>query len=418
MFRHCETVENQGEGDTMPDGRRRTPAVPLRRVAPACVVGLLLGGLLGGPLIPPEPPARGKPPNRIQAAAAPVAHVRAGSGIDGWQRVAVTGLQANSSLSDVVALGPNSVWIVGQQNVWDSWQNRAVLSRWDGTAWSEATVRGDTIGADHLRSIAAASPTELWTAGVAHDGGPYLARGDGNVFDRVNAPVLTATDWLGAVAAVPGRMVAVGSRGDKTLIVSADGGSWKIADRPHEGTLYGVTLTGRDSGWTVGDSGDRPLIMRLSGKTWRTQRVPLVRNGFLRDVYAESAKRAWAVGGVYQGNGRYRPLVMKWNGKTWSTVKTPASGAELYGVTGDGKGRLWISGYDPARPSQSFLLRLDGKRWSTQYGKPMAGSTAVRLQALARVPKTDVLWTVGHVVDRMGRYGELAERSIRKRPSA
>ncbi|RJL31406.1 hypothetical protein D5H75_20445 [Bailinhaonella thermotolerans] len=309
----------------------------------------------------------------------------------------------------MVAVGGQDVWAVGHQAVWDVWQTRAVIAHWNGQSWTSVPIRNDAIGADHLRAVAAASREELWAIGEGHDRQPYIVHGDGATWDRVNVPGLLDGSWLAGVDAVPGRVFTVGTRDGETLIAGYDGREWTFSPKKTPGALYGVTLTGRDHAWAVGDTGAEPLIMRWNGTKWKTVDAPDVPGGFLRDVYAEGEKRAWAIGGVYEG-GRIRPLVLRWDGKRWSKVTIPTARAELYSLTGDGDGHLWISGFDPDRPETAYFLRFDGKKWKAVHTSPAPSGSLVRVQSVSQVPGHDAAWAVGHSVDPADRYTDLVTR--------
>ncbi|MBP2702456.1 hypothetical protein JOL79_01415 [Microbispora sp. RL4-1S] len=320
-------------------------------------------------------------------------------------------LQPDGSLSDVAGLSPSDVWAVGQQSAWDFWRNRGVVTHWDGVSWVEVPLRGDSTGAGHLRSVAAVSSGEIWAVGDGHDGLPYVARGSKDGLTRVGVPQLRPGDWLGGVAASASRVVAVGTR-DGRAFMAASGGSAKGAawttDGGPEGSLYGVALAGRSDGWAVGDTGTRPLVMRLTADGWKEWDVPEIDRGFLRDVYAEGRKGAIAIGGVYDADGSIMPLVLTWNGRRWTREDPPERHAELYGVTGDGAGTFWISGYDPAHAARGFVLRYDGSRWATLRGQVPSKDRTVRLQAVAHVAGHTI--AVGHVLDDADHYSDLVER--------
>ncbi|SDG84814.1 hypothetical protein SAMN05421505_108237 [Sinosporangium album] len=329
---------------------------------------------------------------------------------EAWQQSTSARLRADGSLSDVVALSSTDVWAVGQQEIWDVWQNRGVITRWDGASWSHVPIRNDATGAGHLRSVAAAGPGQMWTVGDGHDGQPYIAKGDAGGFDRVTVDDLRGGDWLGGVTAAQGKVVAVGSRDGKPLVLSGDGASWSLTPMKTKGVLYGVSVSAKGDGWTVGDTGSKPLIMRLSGGTWRSVRVPSIPGGYLRDVYVDSPKRVLAVGGVYRGPDDIAPLVLAWNGRRWSQVRVPDADAHLYGVTGDGKGRFWISGSDPSRPSEAFLMRYEHGKGKIIRGGPVAEGGTLRLQSVTAVPGSSGVWAVGHVVDQADRYTDVVKR--------
>ncbi|WP_214413709.1 hypothetical protein [Sphaerisporangium fuscum] len=369
-----------------------------RRALSLCV---LLTGVLTGALLraTPSAHAHADPSHPRAADRGPVALL---------QESATARLATDGSLSDVVGLTKTNIWAVGQEDVWEAWQNRGVITHWDGTAWTEIGIRNDVSSAGHLRSVAAASPGEIWAVGEGHDGLPYVVRGDGSVFDRVGVPQFASGDWLGAVAAVPGRVVAVGSRGKKTLIATGTSKGWTAQEGKIRGTLYGVAVTQKGDGWAVGDDGGRPVIMKLSGTTWKPATVPSVEGGFLRDVYIDGPKKAVAVGGVYHDGKKITPLILTWNGKRWSQASVPQEYAELYGVTGDGKGHFWVSGFDPDHPGQAFLLKGSGPAWHVVRGEPAARPRTMRLQAVTHVG--DLTLAVGHVVDAGDRYTDVVER--------
>ncbi|GAA3118384.1 hypothetical protein GCM10017600_35330 [Streptosporangium carneum] len=299
---------------------------------------------------------------------------------------------------------------MGQESVWDIWQSRGAIAHWNGTAWSEVGIRNDPTGAGLLRSVAAASPDRLWAVGEGHDGMPYLAVGDGSAFDRVIVDKLHVGDWLGGVAAVPGRMAAVGRRDKQPLILAETGGKWKLTQLKGKGMLYGVALAGKSDGWAVGDNGGRPLIAKLSGGRWKAVAAPDIPGGYLRDVHIDTSKRVLAVGGVYQKSGKVSPLILSWNGKKWSRVAAAGGDVRLYGVTGDRKGHFWISGVDMDRPGEAFMFRYDGRTVKALRGADGAAPRTIRLQSVTYLPSTGTVLTVGHVVDANGRYTDVIER--------
>ncbi|GII35277.1 hypothetical protein Pph01_02800 [Planotetraspora phitsanulokensis] len=320
-------------------------------------------------------------------------------------------LQPDGSLSDVAGSSAHDIWAVGQQSVWDIWMNRGVITHWNGTSWTEVGIRGDTTGAGHLRSVAVSSANEVWAVGEGHDGLPYVAKGSRDGFDRVTVPQFRTGDWLGGVAASTGRVVAVGSRGDRVLMAAssgpAKGGTWTTALGP-EGVLYGVAVTGKSDGWAVGDTGDQPLIMRLSGTGWKSVHLPSIEGGYLRDIYVADRKHAIAVGGVYRSSGKIVPLVLRWDGRRWIRSDPPAKQAELYGVTGDGDGTYWVSGYDAGHAAEGFLLRYDGTKWTTVRGNAASSDRTVRLQAVTHV--AGLTLAVGHALGADDHYTDLVER--------
>ncbi|MCK2220722.1 hypothetical protein MF672_044000 [Actinomadura sp. ATCC 31491] len=343
----------------------------------------------------------------------PAAHAdpRSPAGIEAWQRSTSVRLQADGSLSDVLAVSTGDVWAVGQQEIWDVWKNRGTVRHWDGSRWSEVALRDGT-GAGNLRSLAAAGPSDVWAVGDGHDGLPYLAHGDVSGFDRVRPQGMRAGDWLGGVDAKGGKVVAVGSREKQGLVLTGQGSTWSVQQLKDKGVLYAVA-----GGFAVGDTGTGPLIAHNSGGTWKSMPLPSIPGGYLRDVQTDNAKRAVAVGGVYRGPGDVSPLVLVWNGKRWKQQSLPVTGARLYGVTGDGKGRYWMTGYDPERAAEPFVARCEKGACEVIRGGTEKGRSSVRLQAVAYLAGKGAVWAVGHAVDTADRYTDVVE-SFAPRPAA
>ncbi|WP_223167304.1 hypothetical protein [Nonomuraea sp. SYSU D8015] len=348
----------------------------------------------------------------------PAAHAdpRRPAAIEAWQQSTSVRLQADGSLSDVLAISSSDVWAVGQQEIWDVWKNRGTIRHWNGARWTEVPLR-DATAAGNLRSLAAAAPSDVWAVGDGHDGLPYLAHGDVTGFDRVRPqglrpaepaagpqPLLRTGDWLGGVDAKPGKVVAVGSRDKQALILTGQGNTWTVHETEEKGALYAVA-----GGFAVGDTGTEPLVVQYSGGTWKSMPLPSIPGGYLRDVQADSAKRAVAVGGVYRGPGDIAPLVLTWNGKRWKEQRLPDSDARLYGVTGDGKGRYWMAGYDPERAAEPFMVRCEKGDCEIIRGGVKENRTSVRLQSVAYLAGKSTVWAVGHAVDVADRYTDVVE---------
>jgi hypothetical protein len=312
----------------------------------------------------------------------------------------------------VLAVSASDVWAVGQQEIWDVWKNRGTIRHWNGSAWSEVGVR-DGSASGSLRGLAATGASDVWAVGDGHDGLPYVAHGDVSGFDRVRPQGLRAGDWLGGVDAKPGRVVAVGSRERDGLILTGQGNTWTVTETEEKGALYAVS-----GAFAVGDTGKEPLIMRYAGGAWKSMPVPDLPGGYLRDVQVDNAKRAVAVGGVYHGPGQITPLVLTWNGKRWKQQALPDTAARLYGVTGDGKGRYWMTGDDPGRAAEPFVMRCEKGDCEIIRGAAEKDRSSVSLQAVAYLAGKGTVWAVGHAVDTADRYTDVVESFAPKTTTA
>jgi photosystem II stability/assembly factor-like uncharacterized protein len=109
----------------------------------------------------------------------------------------------------------------------------------------------------------------------------------------MKAPLAT-TSLLLDVAAVDGRLVAVGERGH--ILVSDDGGgSWTQAEVPTRTLLTGIFMHDRQLGWAVGHD-HVVLRTRDGGLTWERVYAAPEREHPLLDVWFADDRRGLAVG--------------------------------------------------------------------------------------------------------------------------
>jgi Sigma-70, region 4 len=129
-----------------------------------------------------------------------------------------------------------------------------------------------------------------------------------------------------------------------------DGAAWSRVPSPTPaggvGTLSAVAFTAARDGWAVGTAGDRPLILRWDGAQWHRVASPAPPGGvILNAVAAASATSAWAVGSA-GGLARPRTLILWWNGTRWRPVPspTPPGGGILNGVAAASATSAWAVG--------------------------------------------------------------------------
>jgi hypothetical protein len=122
-----------------------------------------------------------------------------------------------------------------------------------------------------------------------------------------------------------------------------------------------------------------------------------VKFGYLTGVFASSATKAWAVGGVTNSS---KMLLYRWNGASWHRVPVPASLTaptlgELTGISGDTSGHLWIFDFGQQAGNRATYLRFDGHHWSKIMGAVVAGQRRVTVRDVEAVPGTSASWSVG-----------------------
>ena len=289
---------------------------------------------------------------------------------DGAWTVDSTG--AGVPMRDVFALGPETVWAVG---------DRGALIAWDGAAWSPQAA---PTSAD-LRGIWASGPTDAWAVGQ-----DTLLRFDGTLWTPWPAPgptgdlraitgtgpadvVVVAADWggswrfdgqswasIGGVGADlrdvsacgPGDVWAVGGYGTARHLEGA-GTPWSYVTTGSFETLLSVHCLGADSTladtvFAVGSAGTF-----LHGGASGFTEVPAPTPRTLRAVVALAADDVWAV-----GDGG---LVLHFDGSALADVTPPEAAGH----------RAWTSLWgDPATGS---LLAL--------------GAAEVQLGPMLRVPE-------------------------------
>ena len=120
-------------------------------------------------------------------------------------------------------------------------------------------------------------------------------------------------------------------------VCSADRWCWELP-RMQGNALLAALAIARDDVWAVGEHG---TILHFDGIAWRPVASPTTFD--LRGLWAASARDLWAVGS--DGN---RPVILRGDGTTWRTVVMPALEypAPAYdGVWGSGPDDVWIVGH-------------------------------------------------------------------------
>jgi hypothetical protein len=158
----------------------------------------------------------------------------------------------------------------------------------------------------------------------------------------------------------------------KTFIEHWDGTSWSQVESPNPGgtgnELSGVYASGPPTGWGVGRSSGRPLLLRLANRAWHRVRLPTADADFeFYGISGTSDDDVWVVGDERQRNSS-TTLTMHWNGKHWTRVESPTKGtfADLNGVAAGPRGQTWavgghsFKGSDDQRPVHELWT---GSRW-------------------------------------------------------
>jgi len=214
---------------------------------------------------------------------------------------------------------------------------------------------------------------------------PVLAHWDGRAWTQVSGGFLPSFGVLNAVTAVAGGDWAVGAggshQGRRPLILRLTGSTWKRVPLPNvgRGFLSGVAATSASNAWAVGNltSGPR-FILHWNGSAWKRVPLPNVGRGGLNGVAATSRRSAWAVGNTAAGG----PLIMHWDGRRWRHVASPASAGHdeiLFGVTATSARNAWAVGYVDAGAlaSRTLILHWNGTAWTRVHSPNPSGDSGL-----------------------------------------
>ena len=157
-----------------------------------------------------------------------------------WSREATPSPANRNTLMDVVALGNGEVFAVGvaQDTSGGGITPRSLMLRKHDASWSSLTVpQGEAGSQDQLLSVAAVSPSSVWSVGYYNSPSsglyePLLVHWMGNGGFAVShpSPALTVSALASGVSATSaGNLLAVGytappSAGNATLILKGTGG--------------------------------------------------------------------------------------------------------------------------------------------------------------------------------------------------
>lgn len=272
------------------------------------------------------------------------------------------------SLSGVTAIAANNVWAVGSYN--DVSNNQLTLiEHWNGSTWSIVSSPNVASVGNGLSSISAISATDIWAVGTLS-----------------------------------------GNSGVQTLFEHWDGTNWSINSSQGTGYLTGVAAIASNNVWAVGSVSGPNLIQTLvehwNGTAWSVvpsaSPAPLINT--LNGVAAISANNVWAAGDGTNSpapSAEFTPIIEHWNGASWSVVTSPMAGTSdfINGIAAVSASNMWVvgdyrTGTDPQGPYFTLIEHWNGTKWSV-VKSPSPGSMASDLTAVAHVPATHSVWSVG-----------------------
>jgi hypothetical protein len=355
------------------------------RVAAVAATGLI--GLIGASLAPPP-------------ALAAYAHPQA------------------SNIINVATLGGVSI-APGTRDAWAAGSDQrgagahAVVSplvehRVSGTWRKVVTGLPDSVT---LNAVSAASPTEVFLAGVNQPAGhsqvPYLTESTGGAFHSVVLPRL-GPGVIYAMSASSATNVwaagALSTRGGVPVVLHWNGKTWARVPTGTAGSglnSLSISTSGPKNVWIDSRPGaGRVSLRRWNGKRWHTTRVAGRPSRALLYVATTSRDQAWAVTAheVRVTNGSVdEALAWHWNGQAWTSIPIPVSPDTDYQVPAQVAARGStayfvgeIAAGSGASQAMGLVVRLSATRCTFQTAAQVADDTT-QFFAVAESSKLKVL---------------------------
>ncbi|WP_118976257.1 T9SS type A sorting domain-containing protein [Taibaiella koreensis] len=242
-------------------------------------------------------------------------------------------LNANGSITDILAIAENDVYVAGD---FKNSAGKRYVAHWNGIQWSELGTGVNTLNANYfIGELARDQQGNIYAAGgfTNSSGKYYVAKWDGTTWKELGsgATALNATDEIQA------------------LTTDASG------------NVYAAGFFFNSSG--------RPYVAKWDGTTWAelgTGPNRLNANGYIHDLMSDAAGNIYTVGNFQNSAGK--KYVAKWNGTTWSAVGTGANGlnadAQSHKLCQDASGNLYTGGQFENELGKVYVAKWDGVSWA------------------------------------------------------
>ena len=183
-----------------------------------------------------------------------------------------------NDLHGVTAISANDIWAVGEFDQGGASPQSQLLMHWNGTNWSLSRPAQVNTGESNAfpAAVSGAASNDVWAVGGVDITGadqsrsqqPFAMHWDGTAWTDIATPAagtLSAAFAFTSVAALSRNDVwAVGLNGGRAFIEHWDGTNWSAAGQPALGangnTLEGITKSGTNSLWAVGDNNPASVL--------------------------------------------------------------------------------------------------------------------------------------------------------------
>lgn len=345
---------------------------------------------------------------------------------------------AGDTFLAAAAISSNDVWAVGYQGVETEFNDAQTLTEhWNGANWTVVSSPNPNPGGCHypgnaLNGVSAVSHTDVWAVGFSDQDQlgcselkPLILNWNGGTWRVVSSPGVNnnGNSVLNGTAALASNNVyAVGYQAavngaQVTLVENWNGREWQVVSTPNANSqfdsLNAIAATSSYDIWAVGVAAgpvpfsSQTLILHFDGTQWSIvpspNPLPLEsgNENTLLAVTAISPTDATAVGESFNG-ATYAELTVieHWDGRSWSVVPSPnvytSAGAinTLNGVVTLTSSNVYAAGYfTTPYEAHPLVEHFNGTEWSV-ISTPTKGA-AQSLNAIASVPKSSFIWTVG-----------------------
>jgi hypothetical protein len=312
-----------------------------------------------------------------------------------WRGVAGFRLSRTAGFVDVVGLGRDDAWAVGDTGVATT---GGIAAHWNGKAWRQVPFP-----LKHFVpvSVSAREGSNAWVFGYQYDAAvsgedwrAYALEWAAGKWQLSQLPSAGAAwDVLGDLqsAVLSNDDVWVTGNGldnlgqpTNNLAWNWNGSDWTSYPL-HIAGVGSISASSGSNVWVAGaGSTDRTFALRWNGTRWRRAHVP---NLTKASVVADSARSVWLTGSVMR-NGVAVGAVAHWNGAHWSAISLiPPVLVGQSPASTDWRGGLWFGRY----------AHESGGTWYVPTALPSWHGCQFGLGAgtVAAIPGTSAAWFAG-----------------------
>lgn len=298
-----------------------------------------------------------------------------------WEITNTPAITAGLTLDGIDAFAPDDVWSVGYTYVDNALNYQTVILRWDGSAWDRTpSPNPGGTEVDQLHDVLALGANEAWAVGETGGTGDnaLILHWDGTSWQ--NVPNSCGRGLASITAIAPDDLWAVG----EYTTCRYDGTTWTSVALPSN--LSGVRFNGVDGVagnnlWAVGTEttcGPQSCSFAAvgghwNGSSWTRFNLP---GAAIEDVVTLAPDDAYAVGTFSLGT-----MIAHWDGSTWSNIPAPdpGSGGELQGIYAAAPDSLWAVGsyYGEGSDTRTLVLNAPSATQGAAFGNAGYGGATI-----------------------------------------